>query len=198
MSPTCPPRFLRAWSSVNSLLEALTARIAFQHHRRRNRRFCNKQRSAPFIFRKCPFFTSGKSALKVSCPPLSLRCFLRSCSRRTRSFQNIKSLHALRKCYKEPDVSDCSNQAFISLESVALLEFMICPGILPCINVFGVCLGNGGRGACSMETFMLWAFLVLRVAARVLSPWAGRRPGPLWGGGLFCFHLVKYMYSTFM
>ena len=35
-------------------------------------------------------------------------------------------------------------------------------------------------------------------AACVLSPGAGCRPGPLWGGGLFCFYLVKYMYSTFM
>ena len=59
----------------------------------------------------------------------------------------------------------------------------------------------GGRGACSMETFMLWAFLVLRVPAGwcwvrwfhwwllslrlpwsvFASPGAGRRPGPLWG-----------------
>ena len=47
--------------------------------------------------------------------------------------------------------------------------------------VVGVCVGGGGARA-----------------ARGLSPGAGCRPGPLWGGGLFCFYLVKYMYSTFM
>ena len=31
-------------------------------------RFCNKQRSALFIFRKCPIFLKEKSALEVSCP----------------------------------------------------------------------------------------------------------------------------------
>ena len=37
--------------------------------------FCNEQRSALLIFRKCPTFHKEKSALKVSCLP-SLRCFL--------------------------------------------------------------------------------------------------------------------------
>ena len=32
-------------------------------------RFCNKQRSAIFIFRKCTLFLKEKSALKVSCTP---------------------------------------------------------------------------------------------------------------------------------
>ena len=41
-----------------------------QTHRHRSPpRFCNKQRSALFTFRKCPLFLKGKSAFKVSCPP---------------------------------------------------------------------------------------------------------------------------------
>ena len=48
--------------------------------------------------------------------------------------------------------------------------------------VVGVCVGGGGGGF---------------RAACVLSPGAGCRPGPLWGG-LFCFYLVKYIYSTLM
>ena len=47
------------------------------NHRRRNRRalgarapprFCNKQRSALFVFRKCPLFLKEKSVLEVPCP----------------------------------------------------------------------------------------------------------------------------------
>ena len=39
-------------------------------------RFCNKHRSALFIFRKCPLFLQEKSALEVLCPSPSLRYFL--------------------------------------------------------------------------------------------------------------------------
>ena len=39
-------------------------------------RFSNKQRSAIFIFRKCPLFLKNKMPSKCSIPP-SLRCFLR-------------------------------------------------------------------------------------------------------------------------
>eukprot|EP00112_Aurelia_sp_Birch-Aquarium-sp1_P013318 Seg282.14 transcript_id=Seg282.14/GoldUCD/mRNA.D3Y31 product="hypothetical protein" protein_id=Seg282.14/GoldUCD/D3Y31 len=39
-------------------------------------RFCNKQRSALFIFRKCPFRVMKKVPLKCGAPP-SLNCFLR-------------------------------------------------------------------------------------------------------------------------
>ena len=35
-------------------------------------RFCNKQRSALFPFRKCPFFSKGKSALEASCPQFEM------------------------------------------------------------------------------------------------------------------------------
>ena len=71
----------------------------------------------------------------------------------------------------------------------------------------------GDGGACNMETFMLWAFLVLRVptgwcwvrcslvaslAAAAMVDVCVREGGwvAILGlyGGLFCFYLVKYMY----
>ena len=60
-----------------------------------------------------------------------------------------------------------------------------------------------GAGCGGSSVASLAAAVVLRRgggarAARGLSPGAGCRPGPLWGGGLFCFYLVKYMYGTFM
>ena len=42
-------------------------------------RFCNEQRSALFIFRKCPFFLKEKVPSKCRAPPPSSRCFLRIC-----------------------------------------------------------------------------------------------------------------------
>ena len=58
-------------------------------------RFCNKQRSALFIVRKCPLFLKEESALKVSCPP-SLRCFLRPCKEKS-SYCKSKELDILGK-----------------------------------------------------------------------------------------------------
>ena len=82
---------LASKSSCNEFLPSDPLR-----HRHRNRgalgarappRFCNKQRSVLFMFRKCPLFLKKKVPLKCRVPP-SLRCFLRPCPAVFKLFQH--------------------------------------------------------------------------------------------------------------